>query len=128
MKITKAERDLIVLEKGLRNVRNLLVKLVRDISPKSRHAVKDTTSKTTMKRTDYVERADVIEALKSFDIRRGDSGYNVFPPDHKLASKLWTRIKTVMANNGGDWSIQRQAFVFEEDPKPIFETLIHGKV
>lgn len=38
--MTRAERQLIALEKGLRNVRKLMTTMIREISPKSRHAVK----------------------------------------------------------------------------------------
>lgn len=125
----KAERDLIALEKGFRKLRIQMAKMIREISPRSRHAVKDIKVSTSLKASrSEITTDDVVEALKSFSITRGDSGWNVYPPQDKIHPKTWNRIRQVMANNDGDWSTQRQAFVFERDPNPIFKALTQGKL
>lgn len=127
--MTRAERQLIALEKGLRNVRKLMTTMIREISPRSRHAVKDIKVSTSLKVSrSEITTQDVVEALDSFSITRGDSGWNVYPPQDKIHPTTWNRIRKVMADNGGDWMTQRQAFVFEIDPTPIFKALTQGKI
>ena len=127
--MTKAERQLIALEKGLRNCRKMLTTMIREISPKSRHAVKDIPLQSTRQGDrNSVCSDDVIEALGNFRIQQGDSGWHVYPPEAKLSPTLWSRIRKVMADNSGTWMTQRQAFVFEEDPFPIFKALGQGKI
>lgn len=128
--MSKAERDLIALERGFRTLRIQMAKMIREISPRSRHAVKDMPISKSTRQEDRnsVCSEDVIAALAWFQVSRGDSGWNVYPPEKKMSSTLWNRIRKVMADNGGDWSVQRQAFVFEIDPAPIFAKLIEGKI
>ena len=129
MKATKAERQLIALEKGLRDIRKTLSTMIREISPKSRHAVKDLKVTADRKATDSeITNEDVVEALGSFSIKRGDSGWHAYPPDDKIHPTTWNRIRWVMSNNGGDWSASRKAFVFEIDPTPLFKGLTQGKI
>lgn len=134
MKITKAERQLIALEKGLRNCRKLLSTMIREISPKCRHAVRHIKLTNTERRglgspvipEDTSE--DVVAALGEFRIKQGDSGWYAYPPtDIRLSKNAWARIRKIMGGNGGSWNTQRQAFVFEEDPFPIFKALGEGK-
>lgn len=127
--MTKVERQLIALDKELRSIRKLMTTMIREISPKSRHAVKDIPLQSTRQGDrNSVCSDDVIEALGNFRIQQGDSGWHVYPQEARLSTTLWSRIRKVMANNGGDWMTQRQAFVFEEDPTPIFKALAHGKL
>ena len=129
VRTTKAERQLIALEKSLRNIRKLMTHFIREISPKSRHAVKDLKFSTSLKvKASEVTSEDVVEALDSFSIQRGDSGWHAFPPADKIHPTTWNRIRKVMADNGGNWMTQRQAFVFEEDPSHIFKALAQGKL
>lgn len=128
-KASKAERDLEALLADMKKVRRELSRMIRSVSAGSRHAVKDIKSSTSLKvsRTE-ITNEDVIEALASFSITRGDSGWNVYPPKDKIHPTTWNRIRFVLSNNGGDWSTQRQAFVFERDPRPIFSDLTKGKL
>ena len=104
VRTTKAERQLIALEKSLRNIRKLMTHFIREISPKSRHAVKDLKFSTSLKvKASEVTSEDVVEALDSFSIQRGDSGWHAFPPADKIHPTTWNRIRKVMADNGGNW-------------------------
>ncbi|MGV0949253.1 MAG: hypothetical protein ACOYB3_01180 [Azonexus sp.] len=128
--MTKAERQLIALEKGFRNCRKILTTMIREISPKSRHAVKDIklANPTSRRIVEPVTDDALIGALGTFSIQRGDSGWHVYPPERAIDTGVWNRIRVFMRNNGGTWMSQRQAFVFEEDPTTIFKALYPGKI
>ena len=129
MKMSKAERQLIALEKDIRNFNKKLSKLISDLSPKCRRGIRDLVRETSLKvKPSEITIDDVFEALGSFAVKQGDSGWHFYPPSSKIHPTTWNRIKKVMADNGGTWVTQRQAFWFEDDPSHIFSDLAKGKL
>jgi len=133
MKITKAERQLIALEKGLRNVRKLMSTMIREISPKSRHAVKGIKLTYAERQGPDSPEKDCEDAnvqmtlgLFTFDF----DANHAYPPTmtlKRIPAGVWSQIRRIMHNNGGKWC-SKGYFEFDRDATAFFKALAEGKV
>lgn len=126
-KLTKAERQLIALEKGFRNCRKILTTMIREISPKSRHAVKDIKLANPTSRwiVETVTDEDVIETFKSFS----HDGCLAYPPQDRMSPETWSKVRTIMRNNGGRWITGKGYFKLDRPAGPVLEAMIStGKI
>ena len=128
-RMTKAERQLIALEKGLRNVRKILTTMIREISPKSRHAVKDlklTECRGLGSPQKDCEDANVQMTLGLFTF----DADHAYPPSmtlNRIPAGVWSQIRRIMHNNGGKWC-SKGYFKFDRDAMCVFDALKTGKI
>lgn len=68
---------------------------------------------------------DVIEILRAAHCE----GFQLYLPDQQLDKKLYARVNEILERLGGKWKGGKiRAHVFEEEPAPLLENILVGKI
>lgn len=129
--VSEAEKQLIALEKEIKQFVTKLSKVVREISPEARHAVKDMPagSSSTPGRAKRRVAQDALKFVSEFSVETVAIGKWVFrAPEGVDGSKVWPKVKSIMADNHATWQTKYQGFVTDRDPQAFILGLKSGKI